>query len=115
MDDAFTTLMQMWEYREPQQQDVGTFRSGSVLDAVFVANRVQGWESSTSILQREGHALAETRRFSDNNQTTDHRPLLLVIKSDTSERLEELREIIADLEVLLARFKAEVERLEGSN
>ena len=115
MDDAFITLMQMWEYREPEQQDVGTFRSGSVLDAVFVANRVQGWESSTSILRREGHAPAETRTFSDDSQTTDHRPLMLVVESDTSERLEELRDIIADLEVLLARLKAEVERLEGGN
>jgi len=114
-DDAFITLMQIWEYREPQQQNIGTYRGGSVLDAVFVANRVQGWESSTSILQREGSTVATTRTFSDNNQTTDHRPLLLVIESDASERLEELREIIADLEASLVRLKAEVERLEGSN
>jgi hypothetical protein len=114
-DDAFITLMQMWEYRDPQQPDIGTFRNGSVLDAVFVANRVQGWESSTSILQREGSTVATTSTFSDTNQTTDHRPLLLVIESDASERLEELREIIADLEASLERLKAEVERLEGSH
>ena len=114
-DDAFLTLMQRWEYRDPQQQDIGTFRSGSVLDAVFVTNRVQGWESSTSILQREGNAVATTRTFIDTNQTTDHRPLLLVIESDPSERLEELRAIIADLEATLERLKAEVERLEGSH
>ena len=113
-DDAFMTLMQMWEYKEPQQQDIGTFRSGSVLDAVFVANRVQGWESSTSILRRKDNKVATTRTFSDNNQTTDHRPLLLVINSEASDRLEELREIIADLEVTLQRLKAEVERLAGN-
>ena len=66
-DDAFITLTQMWEYREPQQQDIGTFRSGSVLDAVFVTNRVEGWESATSILRREGNAVATTRTFSDTS------------------------------------------------
>ena len=114
-DDAFITLMQIWEYRDPQMERIGTFRSGSVLDAVFVANRVQGWQSSTSILRREGNVVATTRTFSDNRQTTDHRPLLLVVESDAAERLEELREIVADLEVSLERLKAELKRLEGSN
>ena len=114
-DDAFLTLMQVWEYREPQQQNVGTFRSGSILDAVFVANRVQSWDSSTSILRRDGNTVATTRTFSDDNQTTDHRPLLLVLESDDSERLEELREIIADFEATLERLKSEVARLESGN
>lgn len=114
-DGAFLTLMQMWEYREPAQDDVGTFRSGSVLDAVFVANRVQGWESSTSIRRRTGNAVATTETFTDTNQTTDHRPLLLLVESDALDRLDELREIIADLEATLERLRTEVERLEGGS
>ena len=112
-DDAFLTLTERWEYREPEQDDVGTWRGGSVLDAVFVTNRVQGWESSTTILERAGDTAATTETFTDNGTTTDHRPLLLVIESDAAERLEELREIINDLEAVLARLRAEVARLEG--
>jgi len=83
-----------------------------VLDAVFVANRVSGWESKVSIRQRDGDELATSETFHDTTTTTDHRPLLLEVKSDATDRLEELREIIADMEATLERWKAEVERLE---
>jgi hypothetical protein len=113
MEDAFLTLRQMWEYREPSQPDIGTFRSGSLLDAVFVTNRIEGWESSTTILEREGNTPTTTRTFTDTDQATDHRPLLLVIESEAEERLEELREIIAELEATLKRLREEVKRPEG--
>lgn len=112
---AFIELTQVWEYKVPQQTNVGTFRSGSVLDAVFVANDLPSWESTTTILERDGNSPATSRTFSDNVSETDHRPLLLVVQSDTEERLESLREAIADLESVLMRLKAELVRLEGAN
>ena len=112
--EAFVQLSHIWEYRQPQP-DAGTHHGGSVLDAVFVTNRVPGWESSATILERDGNSPATTRTFSDNASQTDHRPLLLVVNSDIRERLEGLREAIADLEAALEALKAEVERLEAAN
>jgi endonuclease/exonuclease/phosphatase family metal-dependent hydrolase len=112
---AFVELAQAWEYKDPQQPNVGSHQGGSLLDAVFVANDLPSWESSTKVLERDGNAPATSRTFGDNGSETDHRPLLLVVQSDSEERLESLREAIADLEAVLNRLKAELARLEGSN
>jgi len=109
---AFQELNQLWEHKEPQP-NVGTFRSGSVLDAVFTTNKVAGWEASVSILERDGNSPATTRTFSDTSSTTDHRPLLLVVESDSGERLDELREAIADMKAALSRMEAELARMEA--
>jgi hypothetical protein len=111
---AFMELSQIWEYKEPQP-GVGTYQSGSVLDAVFVANRVAGWDSTATILERDGNTAATTSTFSDNASQTDHRPLLLVVSSDKEDRLDSLREAIADMEAALNRLKVELARLEGMN
>ena len=86
-----------------------------MLDAVFVTNKVPGWDSSTTILQRGGNSAATTRAFGDNATATDHRPLLLVVESDMTDRLDGLREAIADLEAALAALKVELARLEAAN
>jgi hypothetical protein len=113
-EDAFEELGHVWEYKQPQP-DVGTHKSGSVLDAVFVTNSVAGWESSTTILERDGNVPATTATFGDNDSDTDHRPLLLVVQSDAGDRIDALREAIAEMEATLAALKAELARLEDAN
>lgn len=109
---AFLEIAQIWEYKAPPQS-VGTHAGGSILDAVFVTNKVPAWESATTILEREGNTPATTGSFSDTGSQTDHRPLLLVVNSDPEERLDSLREAIADMEAALTRLKAELARLEA--
>lgn len=111
---AFQELMQIWEYKEPPQ-NAGTHAGGSILDAIFVANKVPAWESTTTILERDGNAPAAATSFSDNSSQTDHRPLLLVVTSDAEERLDAIREAIAEMEAALVRLKVELERLESAN
>ena len=111
---AFQELRQLWEFKDPQP-NVGSFRSGSVLDAVFTTNQVAGWEASASILNRAGNNPATTRTFSDTSTTTDHRPLMLIVESDSEERLEGLREAIADMRAVLARMEAELARMEAGD
>jgi hypothetical protein len=111
---AFLELTELWEIKEPQA-GVGTFRSGSVLDAVFTTNKIAGWEATATILARDGDSVATTATFSDNSSTTDHRPLLLLVESDETEHLDSLREAIADLRAALARLEAELARLEGND
>jgi hypothetical protein len=112
--EAFLELAGIWEYKETQG-DVGSHQGGSILDAVFVTNRVSGWDSSAQVLEREGNTPANSGTFNDNGSQTDHRPLLFVVKSDTEERVEALRESIAELEQTLGRLKAELMQLEQMN
>lgn len=101
----------MWEYVEPAQ-NVGTHKGGTILDAVFLAHGLTDWDSSTTILNRDGNSEAFDREFGDSDEDTDHRPLLLVVESDVEQNLDALREAIADMEAALARMKAELARLE---
>lgn len=111
--EAFLALIARWELKEPQA-NVGSWRGGSVLDAVFTTNRIAGWEASAAILEREGHALATTATFTDTNSSTDHRPLRLIVRSDPSERIESLREAVADTRAALRRLESELTRLEAA-
>lgn len=78
---AFLVLNEIWSYLEPAQADtVGTFREdGTVFDAVFVTQDPSAWRSYTQILTRRGNNLAVRREFNDNQFSTDHRPLVLVV------------------------------------
>lgn len=110
---AFNELTEsIWEYKAPPQS-VGTHKGGTILDAVFVANKIPGWESKTDILKRDGNAIATTSTFSDSNTDTDHRPLLLTVTANAEDTIEDLRDAIAttkrtleSLEALLARLEA---------
>lgn len=112
-DDVLSTV---FEYREPKNSQVGSHTSGSVLDAVWIANRVPGWTSETKIIEREGDkVLATARQFPDdgNGPNTDHRPLHIAVKSDVTERIEALREEIAIFEAQLKRAKQLLAQLEA--
>lgn len=111
---AFQEVQQLWEYKEPQS-NVGTYRRGSVLDAVFTTNKIPSWNASTTILNRDGNTAATTSTFTDSRDSTDHRPLLLIVESDSIERLEALREAVADMRAALQRMEAELSRLEANN
>ena len=114
--DAFEELSRIWNYEEPAQTNVGTHRGGTVLDAVFIRDEeLVGWDASTTILSRSGNSIATTSRFADDAEQTDHRPLLLVIESDTEGRIEALREAIAETEALLENLRQELSRLEAEN
>lgn len=109
---AFQELESMWTYLEPQD-NVGSWRGGSVLDAVFISQDLDAWISSNEIIRREGDKLtASTKTFSDDDSSTDHRPLLLTIVSNP-DRVEHLREKIAELEAELDLLKAELASLEN--
>ena len=111
---AFIELAQVWEYLAPPQ-NVGTHKGGTILDGVFVANDLPHWQSSTMILKRSGNTEAIARTFSDSNDETDHRPVLLTLESEVEDRLEGLRDSIAEMEAALERMKAELARLEARN
>ncbi len=113
-ESAFRTLTSRWTYVVPQQTDVGTFRSGSILDSAFAINSL-GWHLSTSILRRSGNEIATSREFNDTRQTTDHRPLLLSIKPDDGnggDAFEELKRRMEELEASMAALKKAMEKLE---
>ena len=115
-EPAFAILDQLCDYLEPVNGGVAsTFRSGSTLDAVWVANDLTAYDSHTTILNRRGNEVASNKYFSDSNDDTDHRPLLLtIIFADPDERIEALREDIALLEETLARMKQTLTALEAA-
>ena len=110
---AFQTLTRVFDYLEPnnRSRNVASFRSGSVLDSVFVANELPDWESETTILNRVGTRPASSSSFVDNSRTSDHRPLRLVLTSDTDSRIEALEEELRAAEALVARLKDRLARL----
>ncbi len=112
---AFETLTRKADYLVPNnsRRNVGTFRSGSVLDSVFVANDHPDWESETTIMNRVGNIPARSRRFRDNSRTADHRPLRLVIRSDRDSRIEALEERIALTLELLEMLEEQLADLRG--
>lgn len=115
-EPAFAILDQLCDYLEPTNGGVAaTFKSGSTLDAVWVANDLTAYDSHTTILNRRGNEVASTKYFSDSDDDTDHRPLLLTITfADPDERIEALREDIALLEETLARMKQTLIALEAA-
>lgn len=112
-EEAFQILTRTWEYKTTPH-NIGTHASGSILDSVFVTNKIDGWESKVSVLDRSGSAPASSKNFNDDADETDHRPLLVVVESDTEESIESIREAIAATEAELQRLKRELQRLEGS-
>ena len=113
-EPAFDVLDQQCDYLAPENAGVGSFKSGSVLDSVWLANDLAAYESKVTILKREGNEPASTSTFSDSAEDTDHRPLLLTIESDADERIEALKEDIALLEQVLARMKQTLQELEAA-
>lgn len=114
-EPAFGILDQQCDYLEPTNASVaGTFRNGRVLDSVWVANDLAAYESEVTILNREGNIAASTRTFSDTDDDTDHRPLLMTIESDPDIRIEALEEDIEILEDTLARMKRTLDALKDA-
>ena len=114
-EPAFDILDAHCDYLKPVNTgDVGTWKGGSVLDSVWLANDLAAYESTVTILNRDGNAPATTKTFSDSAQDTDHRPLLVTIESDAEERIEALKEDIAILEQVLARMKQTLQALEDA-
>lgn len=114
---AFDTLTRVLDYLAPDNaaSDVASFRSGSLLDSVFVAHELPDWESTTTILNRVGNRPARTSTFRDNNRTADHRPVRLVVTSDTESRIEALEEQIRATEALLEQLQDQLEALQGNS
>lgn len=114
-EPAFSVLDEQCDYLVPANSgNVGSFKNGSVLDSVWLANDLAAFESSVTILNRNGNTPAFTATFSDSADDTDHRPLLLLIESDAEERIESLKEDIALLEDVLARMKLTLQALESA-
>ena len=115
-EPAFEVLDQQCDYLEPTNVEVsGTFKNGSVLDSIWLANDLDTYLSEVQILNRNGNALASTFEFSDSNDDTDHRPLLMTVQfADADERIEALKEDITILEATLARMRSTLGDLESA-
>lgn len=109
---AFSTMTRKAKYLAPTNgTKAGSFRSGSLLDSVFLGNDHPGYKSKTTILNRVGNRAATTRSFRDNRKTADHRPLRILVTSDSDARIESLRDEIALLKRDLAAKERELDRL----
>lgn len=78
IEPAFRALITTWLFF-PAQANVGSFRTGSVLDSVFVTGKNPRWKMYTSIREREGDEAAKNLTFDDTNHATDHRPIMLML------------------------------------
>lgn len=88
----------------------------TILDYVLVANPVAGWSARSDILSRNTMTpLTSDSGFSDDRQSTDHRPVLASFTLHPRSRIEELEEEIALLEAALSERRAELEHLLDSN
>jgi hypothetical protein len=91
---------------------VPTEDTGSVLDYLLVANPVEGWTGTATILRRAGNNAAQPGDpFVDTAESTDHRPVLGVFTLHSDSRIEELEEELALLDARRAEILAELERL----
>lgn len=85
---------------------------GSVLDHVFVANKVEGWSAEAVILNRDGNApVTAGSQISDNSQATDHRPIQATFTLHCGDHVDQLIEEIEELKGMLATKEAELQRL----
>ena len=85
----------------------------TVLDFVLVANAVPSWEASSQILSREGNLVpkASEDSFSDDNQQTDHRPVLAVFQMECDLQIDALEEEIELSEARLKMLREKLARL----
>ena len=91
---------------------VETEDTGSVLDHVFVANGIEGWDGETVILRRGGNTPAPAGSLiTDSAAATDHRPVQATFTVHCGDRADELIEEIQELKGLLAAKEAELQRL----
>ena len=101
---------------ETLDRDDLKFKSGSILDSIWVARDLTAFETTVTIIDRNGPITASTSEtFSDSDEDTDHRPLLVnIIGTDVDERIESLREDIALLEETLERMRETLVALEAA-
>ena len=113
--EAFQIMESQFDYLVPTNgPNVGTFRSGSVLDSVFLANDLATVDSSVTILNRDGNQPATSRSFTDSSSESDHRPISIHIEADADSQIEALEEDIAVIESVLQQMKQSLAELKAA-
>jgi len=101
-----------WYWIKPENF-VPTLDKGSkIVDYVFVANKVYGWDAKSYVLKRAGNErLTVDTPFIDNEKTTDHRPVEAIFTIQIDQRREEILSEINSLEAKLEELKQELEHI----